>query len=116
MNFFCYRTIKIRNISNGIHPCQPVVEQVWPALSLCLSKFQNDSKIVESCCRALRFLLRSSEKYSQAILTDVVNVIVNMYRANHFSCFLYLGSILVDIYGTEDTFKTGLIEMMQVGF
>ena len=30
------------------------------------------------------------------------------------SCFLYLGSILVDIYGTETNFKTGLIEMMQV--
>ena len=37
-----------------------------------------------------------------------------MYRAHHFSCFLYLGSILVDIYGTEDGLKTGLIEMMQV--
>lgn len=37
-----------------------------------------------------------------------------MYRVNHFSCFLYLGSILVDIYGTEDGFRTGLIEMMQV--
>lgn len=37
-----------------------------------------------------------------------------MYRANHYSCFLYLGSILVDIYGTEDGYRTGLIEMMQV--
>ena len=40
--------------------------------------------------------------------------ILGMYRINHFSCYLYLGSILVDIYGTEDGYKTGLIEMMQV--
>jgi transportin-3 len=33
---------------------------------------------------------------------------------NHLSCFLYLGSILVDIYGTEAEFKAGLIEMMQI--
>lgn len=40
--------------------------------------------------------------------------IVTLYRRKHFSCFLYLGSILVDIYGTEEGFKSGLIEMMQV--
>lgn len=40
--------------------------------------------------------------------------IVEMYRRKHFSCFLYLGSILVDIYGAEDEFKSGLVEMMQV--
>ncbi len=39
---------------------------------------------------------------------------MSLYRVNHYSCFLYLGSILVDIYGTEGDFKVGLIEMMQV--
>lgn len=108
-----FRTIKLRNVSEGMHPCQPVVEEVWPSFSHCLTKYQNDSKVTESCCRALRFALRCTEKYSRSILADVVNTIVTMYRTNHFSCFLYLGSILVDIYGTEDGLKTGLIEMMQ---
>jgi transportin-3 len=90
-----------------------VVELVWPTLSTCLRKYHDDAKIIESCCRALRFVLRCTEKYSQTILIDVVNSIVSSYQANHFSCFLYLGSILVDIYGTEDSFKSGLIEMMQ---
>ena len=108
-----FRTIKIRNLSVNQHPCQPVVELVWPALSTCLRKYQDDAKIIESCCRALRFVLRCTEKYSQTILIDVVNTIVSSYQSNHFSCFLYLGSILVDIYGTEDSFKSGLIEMMQ---
>jgi transportin-3 len=108
-----FRTIKIRNVSDGNHPCQPVVELVWPAFSACLNRYQNDSKVTESCCRALRFALRCTEKYSRSILADVVNLIVGLYRTNHFSCFLYLGSILVDIYGTEDGLRTGLIEMMQ---
>ncbi len=108
-----FRTIRIRNVSDRVHPCQPVVEQVWPTFSLCLKKYQNDSKVSESCCRALRFALRCTEKYSRSILGDVVNTILTMYRMNHYSCYLYLGSILVDIYGTEDGFKTGLIEMMQ---
>ena len=109
-----FRTIKIRNpLNTSQHPCQAVIEAVWPALSTCLRKYQNDAKIIESCCRALRFALRCTEKHSQTILIDVVNSIVSSYQVNHFSCFLYLGSILVDIYGTEDSFKSGLIEMMQ---
>lgn len=108
-----FRTIKIRNFTIGIHPCQPVIEAVWPTLSICLNKYQKDSKITESCCRSLRFALRCTEKHSATILADVVNTIVSLYRINHYSCFLYLGSILVDIYGTDNGVKNGLIEMMQ---
>jgi transportin-3 len=58
-------------------------------------------------------VLRSAEKHSLNILADVMTTIVGMYSLNHFSCFLYLGSILVDIYGADSGVKTGLIEMMQ---
>jgi transportin-3 len=110
-----FRTIKQSKTLNSAnqHPCQMVVETVWPALRTCLNKYRFDAKIIESCCRALRFALRCCDKYSHAILSDVVETIVTSYQANHFSCFLYLGSILVDIYGTEDSFKSGLISMMQ---
>lgn len=75
-----FRTIRIRNISDNVHPCQPVVQQVWPSFQACLNKHQHDSKITESCCRALRFALRCTEKYSSLILADVVNtVIINSY-------------------------------------
>lgn len=71
-----FRTIKVRNIVDGVHPCQPVVEQVWPVFSACLNKHQNDSKVTESCCRALRFALRCTEKYTRSILGDVVNTVI----------------------------------------
>lgn len=111
-----FRTIKISNNNpvGNVHPCQPAIEQIWPVLSECLKKYQLDSKVTESCCRTLRFMLRSTEKYSQNILCNFVTDIVNLYRVNHFSCFLYLGSILVDIYGNENNFKSGLVEMMQI--
>lgn len=110
-----FRTLKIKNIPpNGPHPCQPVVEQVWPSLSTVLNKYQTDTKITESCCRAIRFVLRCTEKYSSTILESVVTTIVSIYQVNHYSCFLYLGSILIDIFGTEGVYKSGLINMMQV--
>lgn len=40
---------------------------------------------------------------------------VNVYRAHQHSCFLYLGSILVDEYGMEEGCRQGLLDMLQVG-
>jgi transportin-3 len=112
-----FRTVKIKNLPSSVHhPCQSIVESIWPTFAATLNKYPKDSKIAESCCRALRFTLRCVEKDSRKILPDIVNSIVNMYIINHYSCFLYLGSILVDIFGSiEDDLnvKSGLIEMMQ---
>lgn len=40
---------------------------------------------------------------------------VNVYREHQHSCFLYLGSILVDEYGMEEGCRQGLLDMLQVG-
>lgn len=40
---------------------------------------------------------------------------VNVYQAHQHSCFLYLGSILVDEYGMEEGCRQGLLDMLQVG-
>ena len=77
-----FRTIRIKNPASGAHPCQPVVEQVWPAISSCLLKYQNDPKTSESCCRALRFVLRCAEKYSSTILESVVRTVSFNHRSN----------------------------------
>ncbi|NWX94082.1 TNPO3 protein, partial [Nothoprocta pentlandii] len=38
---------------------------------------------------------------------------VSVYRAHQHSCFLYLGSILVDEYGMEGGCRQGLLDMLQ---
>ena len=40
--------------------------------------------------------------------------IVGTYQNYPHSCFLYLGSILVDEYGAEEGCLQGLVEMLQV--
>ena len=39
---------------------------------------------------------------------------VSVYQVYPHSCFLYLGSILVDEYGMEDGCRQGLMDMLQV--
>lgn len=40
---------------------------------------------------------------------------VSVYQVYPHSCFLYLGSILVDEYGMEEGCREGLLDMLQVG-
>ncbi|PKK22066.1 transportin 3, partial [Columba livia] len=101
-------------VENGqIHPCQKVIQEIWPVLSETLNKHSADNRIVERCCRCLRFAVRCVGKGSAALLQPLVTQMVNVYRAHQHSCFLYLGSILVDEYGMEEGCRQGLLDMLQ---
>ncbi|XP_059842985.1 transportin-3 [Hypanus sabinus] len=101
-------------VENGqTHPCQKVIHEIWPVLSETLNKHQADNRIVERCCRCLRFAVRCVGKGSAALLQPLVTQMVNVYRVHPHSCFLYLGSILVDEYGMEEGCRQGLLDMVQ---
>ncbi|CAG2068555.1 unnamed protein product, partial [Timema podura] len=68
---------------------------------------------MERCCRCLRFAVRCVGKQSAHLLEPLVKQIVNLYQLHQHSCFLYLGSILVDEYASEPGCAQGLLDMMQ---
>ncbi|XP_030197001.1 transportin-3 isoform X1 [Gadus morhua] len=101
-------------VENGqTHPCQKVIQEIWPVLSETLNTHQADNRIVERCCRCLRFAVRCVGKGSASLLQPLVTQMVSVYQVYPHSCFLYLGSILVDEYGMEDGCRQGLMDMLQ---
>uniref|UniRef100_A0A8B9JYT2 Transportin-3 n=1 Tax=Astyanax mexicanus TaxID=7994 RepID=A0A8B9JYT2_ASTMX len=101
-------------VENGqTHPCQKVIQEIWPVLSETLNTHQADNRIVERCCRCLRFAVRCVGKGSASLLQPLVTQMVNVYQVYPHSCFLYLGSILVDEYGMEEGCRQGLLDMLQ---
>jgi len=38
---------------------------------------------------------------------------VSIYRAHPHSCYLYLGSIIVDEFGSDESYQQGLLGMLQ---
>eukprot|EP00105_Crassostrea_gigas_P004006 XP_011417072.1 PREDICTED: transportin-3 isoform X1 [Crassostrea gigas] len=102
-------------VTNGqVHPCKPVIqEQVWPVLSRACDKYQGDVRITERCCRCIRFAVRCLGKQSADLLTPLVSQMISLYQAHQHSCFLYLGSILVDEYGMEAACQPGLLHMLE---
>lgn len=104
------------NVSVGVgqpHPCLPVVEEVWPILSQTCHSCQGDVRVMERCCRCIRFAVRCVGRQSHSLLQPLVTQIVQLYQVHQHSCFLYLGSILVDEYGSDPTCVQGLLDMLQ---
>ncbi|XP_069157959.1 transportin-3 isoform X2 [Procambarus clarkii] len=101
-------------VQNGErHPCQEVVMEVWPTLSLTFQRYSSDLRVMEHCCRCLRFAVRCVHQHSAPLLSPLVEQIVGLYAAHGHSCFLYLGSILVDEYASEVGCVTGLLAMLE---
>ncbi|KAF2355057.1 Armadillo-type fold [Trinorchestia longiramus] len=95
------------------HPCTGVVMKVWPTISGIMEQYSQDVRVMEHCCRCLRFAVRCVHKDSAPMLPPLVSTIVKLYGDCGHSCFVYLGSILVDEYGTEEGCVSGLIKMLE---
>ncbi|XP_038065636.1 transportin-3-like [Patiria miniata] len=101
-------------ITNGqTHPCQAILQEIWPVLSNTCNTYQGDIRIIERCCRCIRFAIRCVGKGSALLLTPLVTQMVTIYQAHQHSCFLYLGSILVHEYGDDPGCIPGIIDMLQ---
>ncbi|KAJ8673318.1 hypothetical protein QAD02_004580 [Eretmocerus hayati] len=99
--------------SSTSHPCQAAINEVWPTLSNTFTAYQQESRIMERCCRCVRFAIRCLEKYSAHLLEPLVKQIVQLYASHQHSCYLYLGSILVDVFGSDMEYISGLLGMLE---
>lgn len=101
-------------VQNGEqHPCQEVVMEVWPTLSATFTRYSSDLRVMEHCCRCLRFTVRCVHQQSAPLLQPLVEQMVSLYTSHGHSCFLYLGSILVDEYASEASCVPGLLAMLE---
>lgn len=99
---------------NEEHPCLLVVTNAWPVISNILNKYQSDVRIMERTARCIRYAMRCIGKQASTLLEPLVKQIVQLYAVHQHSCFLYLGSILVDEFANiNEQCTQGLIDMMQ---
>lgn len=98
---------------NEIHPSTVVISDIWPVISNLMDKYQTNVTVMERTCRLIRYAVRGIGQQSANILEPLVKQIVHLYSRQHHSCFLYLGSVLVDEFGKNPACTQGLLEMLQ---
>lgn len=59
-------------------------------------------------------MLRCVSQQVIELLDSIVTQIMRLYTLHKHSCYLYLGSILVDEYAAEPACVSGLLDMLQV--
>ncbi|CAG9853754.1 unnamed protein product [Phyllotreta striolata] len=106
------RYVNVNIVEGEIHPCKPVIMEMWPILSRAFDAYHSDVRIMERCCRSVRFMLRCVARQLQDLLPSLVGQIVNIYCLYGHSCCLYVGSILVDEYAGDVTCVRGLLDML----
>lgn len=107
------RNVHIKHKMTEINPCKSVVLDIWPVISKTLLKYQSDGRIMERCCRCIRFMLRCVSQEVKEILEGLVRQIITIYSVQRHPCFLYLGSILVDEYANDSSCTQGLLDMLR---
>lgn len=96
------------------HPCQPIVVQLYPVISRCVSHYGQHSRAMEHTCRTLRYMFRSVPRRLPNLLEPLAAQLVQTYAHHQHSCFLYLGGVLVDEYATDNGECTGgLLQMLE---
>ncbi|VDM94956.1 unnamed protein product [Thelazia callipaeda] len=90
------------------------VKEVWPVVLKTCKRYESNTRAVEHCCRAIRFMIRFLEVHSITFIESLVEQMVDMYSRYPHSCFLYLASILVDEYGHIEDCRSGLVHMLNI--
>uniref|UniRef100_A0A8C5UFK4 Transportin 3 n=1 Tax=Malurus cyaneus samueli TaxID=2593467 RepID=A0A8C5UFK4_9PASS len=93
-------------VENGqVHPCQKVIQEMLPGA-------ERGHWDVPAQCGVALWDVGWGQMWQMwpAFLSPQM---VNVYREHQHSCFLYLGSILVDEYGMEEGCRQGLLDMLQ---
>ncbi len=67
---------------------------------------------MERCCRCVRFAVRCVRVQFQPLLPPLMEQVVTLYQARPHSCFLYLGSIVVDEFSSVGECVPVLLEML----
>jgi len=69
---------------------------------------------MEHCCRTTRFVIRSMGTQSIVFIEELALKLVTIYSEYPHSCILYLCSIVVDEYGSNQALEHGLVKMLNL--
>eukprot|EP01135_Chromosphaera_perkinsii_P001843 Nk52_evm22s211 gene=Nk52_evmTU22s211 len=98
------------------HPCLSSIKIVYGVVIEVFPRYSNNSSIMELCCRCLKYIMRCVGVEFGEYLSHLVNCLVHTFSKDPHSCFLYLGSICVDVFGglsDKNPYNNLLVKMLE---
>ncbi|VDP27288.1 unnamed protein product [Heligmosomoides polygyrus] len=94
-------------------PWLDIATELYGVLSESLKRYEGAARVVEHCCRSIRFIVRSLGVQSIGFVEPLITQMMDIFSRHQHSCFLYLSSILVDEYGGMESLQPGLMIMLE---
>uniref|UniRef100_A0A0K0D4I6 Xpo1 domain-containing protein n=1 Tax=Angiostrongylus cantonensis TaxID=6313 RepID=A0A0K0D4I6_ANGCA len=103
----------VNSIASDAAPWLDIATKLYEVLSEALKRYESTSRVVEHCCRSIRFIVRSLGMQSIGFVEPLITQMMDIFSRHQHSCFLYLSSILVDEYGSMESLQPGLMIMLE---
>ncbi|CAO3618834.1 unnamed protein product [Cunninghamella echinulata] len=112
-------TIIIPDIpANQSNPCVEFIKELWPAFTLCLTNYGDESTIAESLCRCYKAFVQSYREHFIPLLPQLMESIVNGFESTGLGVYLWAANKVIGEYAIEGTDGVapcfGLIERVSV--
>jgi len=108
-----FRSIQVNVAAPQQHPCTKVIEQLWDLFKSVAAKYKSDDRIMERHFRCIRFGIRCIGQDFMHLIDQLVELMMTIYKDHPHSCFLYIGSVLVDQYGKNQAAEKSLMTMLK---
>lgn len=75
------------------------IQSIWQLLMSTLQQSIAEDKRVEKLCRVIKYAIKGSRIQYMSMLSSTVDAMISAYNTSPHSAFLYVLSILIDIFG-----------------
>jgi hypothetical protein len=83
---------------------------VWPLLEAGIQQYGSDPRAAEGFCRVPRYALRTAGKVALPVVPILLEALPRHFRQSRQSCYLYVASELIKIFGDEPVHDNALGE------
>ncbi|KAL6641081.1 hypothetical protein ACP70R_019262 [Stipagrostis hirtigluma subsp. patula] len=104
--------------SNVKHPevVAEAVNRYWPTLKSIFDQRAWDTRTMESLCRSCKFAVRTCGRFMGITIGAMLEEIQTLYQQHNQSCFLYLSSEVIKIFGSDPSCASPLRSLIQILF
>ncbi|CAN6310792.1 unnamed protein product [Urochloa humidicola] len=104
--------------SNVRHPevVAEAVNRYWPTLKNIFDQRAWDTRTMESICRSCKFAVRTCGRTMAMTIGAMLEEIQTLYQQHKQSCFLYLSSEVIKIFGSDPSCADYLTSLIQILF
>ncbi|XP_020519422.1 transportin MOS14 isoform X2 [Amborella trichopoda] len=115
-------TVHIDRLSNIFryvsHPeaVADAFQRLWPIFKAIFDNRAWDMRTMESLCKASKYAVRTSGRFMGVTIGAMLEAVQDKYQQHHQSCFLYLSSEVIKIFGSDPTCATYLGSLIKALF